>query len=231
MVNSIKLYLKAITKDPHAILNYVIWGRDQMLRRQLEKVLETDVEKFYEEFKAMKDFHLSISNIIETQPQVHISAPRELYAIIRAVKPKVVVETGVGAGVSSAYILLALRKNGAGMLYSIDLPDKSILRGHKPGYAVPYELRKGWFLVLGPSKEKLPNLLSMLGGIDIFLHDSEHTYENMTFEFQTSFPYIKDGGMLISHDIHFNKAFDDFCKRVKRKPVKLWTTGLGIVRK
>ena len=36
------------------------------------------------------------------------------YAAIRALKPNCVVETGVANGVSSSYLLLALRKNGRG---------------------------------------------------------------------------------------------------------------------
>ena len=45
-----------------------------------------------------------------------------LYAMIRRQKPRVVVETGVGAGGTTATILKALRDNGAGHLFSIDLP-------------------------------------------------------------------------------------------------------------
>src|SRR5208282_6231099 len=36
------------------------------------------------------------------------------YAVIRAFRPKIVVETGVANGVSSTYLLLALRTNGCG---------------------------------------------------------------------------------------------------------------------
>ncbi|MFA5089295.1 MAG: hypothetical protein WC552_09725, partial [Candidatus Omnitrophota bacterium] len=45
-----------------------------------------------------------------------------LYALIRSKKPEKVVETGVGPGMSSAFILKALQRNGYGKLYSIDLP-------------------------------------------------------------------------------------------------------------
>jgi len=45
-----------------------------------------------------------------------------LYALVRVFQPEVVVETGVGPGGSSAFILNALERNGFGHLYSIDLP-------------------------------------------------------------------------------------------------------------
>jgi len=44
-----------------------------------------------------------------------------LYAMVRALKPEVVVETGVANGVSSSFILKALDRNSRGRLYSIDL--------------------------------------------------------------------------------------------------------------
>jgi hypothetical protein len=40
------------------------------------------------------------------------------YAVVRAFQPRIVVETGVANGVSSAYILLALQANGRGALSS-----------------------------------------------------------------------------------------------------------------
>ena len=50
----------------------------------------------------------------------HFRGAPELYSIIRALKPRRVIETGVGSGYSSTYILTALRQNGGGRLYSIE---------------------------------------------------------------------------------------------------------------
>ena len=44
-----------------------------------------------------------------------------IYLLVRSLKPETVVETGVCYGASSAYILQALKDNGRGVLYSIDL--------------------------------------------------------------------------------------------------------------
>ena len=44
------------------------------------------------------------------------------YLVCRLLEPAVVVETGVAYGVSSAFILRALEKNGRGVLHSVDLP-------------------------------------------------------------------------------------------------------------
>jgi hypothetical protein len=77
---------------------------------------------------------------------------------------------------------------------------------------------------------ELPRLLKDLDSIDVFFHDSLHTYEHMMFEFKTAWPKIKKNGILISDDIHLNNSFIDFCKAVKCKPVIL-SANLGIIVK
>ena len=174
-----------------------------------------------------------------------------LYTFCRLVRPRTVIETGVATGVSSAFILQALEENSIGTLHSIDLPryqthpssDESdcslrsepggpiIPLGKEPGFVVPTELRKRWNLALGPSEELLPRLVSQVGDIDLFFHDSAHTYEMMTFEFETVWPKIREGGLLLSHDVEWNSAFSDFGARMREKPVFLRGTGIGGLRK
>ena len=62
------------------------------------------------------------------------------------------------------------------------------------------------------------------------MHDSEHTYENMTWEFQTVWPYLKTGGLLLSHDVEANSAFPDLCTSVKGKSFVFERTFGGIVK-
>jgi hypothetical protein len=47
---------------------------------------------------------------------------RLAYAMCRALKPNVVVETGIAYGVSTAFVLKALDVNRNGKLHSVDLP-------------------------------------------------------------------------------------------------------------
>lgn len=130
-----------------------------------------------------------------------------LYVVVRLLKPTLLVETGVGAGISSTYILQALRLNGRGKLYSIDLPDQTGLSG----WAVPDKLRGYWDLRLGSSKDLMPALLHETGPIEMFLHDSDHSYENMMFEFRTVWPFLKNHGLFLAHDVGRNDALFDFC--------------------
>jgi predicted O-methyltransferase YrrM len=43
------------------------------------------------------------------------------YAMCRLLRPKIAVETGVGYGWTTIFILLALEKNGVGHLHSVEL--------------------------------------------------------------------------------------------------------------
>src|SRR5436309_3017581 len=45
------------------------------------------------------------------------------YAVCRRLKPEIALETGVGCGYSTGYVLQALSDNGMGRLYSVDLPN------------------------------------------------------------------------------------------------------------
>jgi predicted O-methyltransferase YrrM len=161
-----------------------------------------------------------------------------LYRLLRDVRPRVAVETGVCNGVSTAFLLLALEDNGEGELHSIDLPEVAgeeyeqgtfwdgkggavIPPGKEPGWMVPAELRDRWHLVLGRSQDELPPLLERLGEIDFFMHDSEHSYECMSFEFRAAWNALRDGGVLVADDVNVNTAWDEFLREVGREPEAL----------
>jgi predicted O-methyltransferase YrrM len=147
-----------------------------------------------------------------------------LWMLIRHLKPLRIVETGVARGVSSAFILDALDKNGVGHLWSIDLPP---IRGANEftGSAVPARLQNRWTYILSSSRRALPPLLFELGAIDIFLHDGLHTAETMTFEFHHVWPYLVKNGVLVSDDVQSNAAFADFASRIDRQPLLMTDAG------
>src|SRR4051812_6926009 len=62
---------------------------------------------------------------------------RLCYAVCRARKPRVVVETGVAFGVTTAFILKALEQNGSGELHSVDLPPLGRAAEKQVGSLVP----------------------------------------------------------------------------------------------
>ena len=153
------------------------------------------------------------------------------YAIVRALRPETIVETGVANGVSSAHVLLALHKNRQGTLHSIEIGDSTYLpTGRKPGWVVPDWLRGRWKFHLGDARQILHPLARELPPLDLFTHDSLHTYEHMKFEFEQAFPLLRPGGILIADDALWNEAFWDFA-RAKMVPYAQILHGVGVLRK
>ncbi|MFB6214274.1 MAG: class I SAM-dependent methyltransferase, partial [Candidatus Bipolaricaulia bacterium] len=119
----------------------------------------------------------------------------KLYSFLRGKQPELVVETGVCNGLSTATILKAMHDNENGRLFSVDLPrtteDQSrsavIPAGESPGWAVPDSLKGRWEFREGDSIYRTPEILKKLHDqdrqIDLFLHDSEHSFEVMMIEF------------------------------------------------
>jgi predicted O-methyltransferase YrrM len=165
------------------------------------------------------------------------SATNELAAIdyvtIKLLEPDIVVETGVWGGVSSWTMLHAMNEIGKGRLISIDLPTPNTELLPEVGYLVPDNLRDRWELRIGPAGKLLPAVLDEVGAIDVFQHDSRHSYTNQLREYRTAWPYLSEGGLLISDDVS-NDALHDACESWNQSPVIVHqskSSPVGLVRK
>jgi predicted O-methyltransferase YrrM len=137
-----------------------------------------------------------------------------LYTAIRICKPMVVLETGTAAGASATYILSAMEKNGCGFLYSIDAASD---RTHI-GCLVPDGVRSRLNICYGSSLLLIPEIAEKANGIDFFVHDSLHTYEHMTAEYELFYRHRGiAGGIICSHDILMSNAWDHFIRRHRLK--------------
>lgn len=144
------------------------------------------------------------------------------YILVRAVKPEHVIETGVAFGGSSALMLAALVHNNYGRLVSIDLPAYAAMTGHKSGSAigilVPDDFRCRWDLRQANALEALQPAFAEATP-SIFVHDSDHSYRHMMFEYTLAASYMPKGSILISDDTRMNNAFYDFTGAVGAKIV------------
>jgi predicted O-methyltransferase YrrM len=131
-----------------------------------------------------------------------------LYGLTRWLRPAVVVESGGFIGMSSAFILKALADENiaAATLYSIELSGDC-----EQGALVPDELRSSSRLI--PMQGRIEDFLKrdqLPRPIDMFLHDSSHSFRHMLWEFRQFWPLLRDGGLLLSHDVQMNAAFPEF---------------------
>jgi predicted O-methyltransferase YrrM len=156
-----------------------------------------------------------------------------MYFLVRALKPKLMIETGVAQGKSSSMILLAMHHNKVGKLMSIDLPNyegKDLADGAKTstgkkevGWLVPDFLRERWALHLGDAKVELPKVLSEIDqAVDVFFHDSLHTVEHVLFELNTVFPQLAENGLILVDDCdsYPKIAVDEFIKEKKKTVIQ-----------
>lgn len=151
-----------------------------------------------------------------------------LYGLCRALKPQVVIETGVAAGISTSFIGAAMAENGAGMHYSIELPPSDVNPNRKRhedggefawpkggvGWAIPDQVRASLAerhrLILEDVRIALPRLLDRVGPVDLFFHDDLHTPAQMRWQFRLVWPRIAPGGVLAADDA--NIGWIDFCR-------------------
>jgi hypothetical protein len=101
------------------------------------------------------------------------------YLVARALKPKLIVETGIYQGLGSLVLLRALERNrqegSPGELMSFDaLPSA--------GSVVRAQARRGWSRIVGSTRD---TLVPALEGrqVDMLFQDTSHDEENQSFEF------------------------------------------------
>ena len=137
---------------------------------------------------------------------------------IKKQRPEIVVETGYG--VSTLFILDALDANKKGMLYSVD---------PKPWFADRIEhprlelIEKKSFDALADLYLRIPEPL------DLFLHDSNHDVECMTFELEFGFACLSPGGWIACDDYVWggHNAWYKFLSKYMLADVKLGSLALA----
>ena len=145
---------------------------------------------------------------------------RAVWCLTRHLRPAKVVETGVARGITSRFILEALAQNGAGHLWSVDLPPPRDRNLHAQiGSAVPEGLRDRWTYVHGSSRRRIGKLLGQLGEINLFIHDSRHSERNLLFELHHAWGALKPGGVLVADDVDLNCGLHSF---VDSHPGQRW---------
>ncbi len=167
---------------------------------------------------------------------VEVEVGELLYALIRSTKPRIVVETGTGDFYSTAHILQAIADNGFGFLHTFDIKQKF----NEHDYP---EFNDKYIFYLGDALEMGKKLIRNLdvepyqhlfpSTIDFIFLDSDHTYEQVTDEFNLFYPYLKVGGVICFHDTILDKreqkAVDEIRLRNDIEMIRLFTSrGLDV---
>jgi predicted O-methyltransferase YrrM len=140
-----------------------------------------------------------------------------VYALVRSMRPRIVLETGVANGHSSFFILNAMRTNDFGVLHSTDCSSEV-------GSLLSDRDREKWrlhVLDLHNLKKSFGEVLNDLAPIDVFLHDSDHANAWQFFELQTALKRLAPGGIVASDDCDSCYAFLDVCRGAGLQPAFL----------
>jgi hypothetical protein len=73
-------------------------------------------------------------------------------------------------------------------------------------------------------------LLERIGRLDMFLHDSDHTYDTMMYEYITAWPYLPKHALLLSDDVKMSTAFTEFTQDTSSVSIT-YKGRLGIIQK
>lgn len=151
------------------------------------------------------------------------------YAFVRALKPRVVVESGIDKGLGSCVLASALRRNTAegraGYLYAIDIDPKA-------GYLFQAPYTDCGRILYGDSLSVLQDLNER---IDLFIHDSRHSPEHERNEFELVASKLEPKALVLSDNAHSTGELMAFAERTRRqflffqeRPSLHWYPGGGI---
>ncbi|MEZ4904590.1 MAG: class I SAM-dependent methyltransferase [Spirosomataceae bacterium] len=151
------------------------------------------------------------------------------YAIVRAAKPTLVIETGVDKGLGSCVIAAALLKNKTegfeGKYYGTDInPNAGFL--FKPPYSAMGKVLYG---------DSITSLKKITENIDIFINDSDHSASYEAQEYETIQHLLSDKSYIIADNAHCNTKLHEFALKTGRKfsyfqelPKNHWYQGASI---
>jgi predicted O-methyltransferase YrrM len=161
---------------------------------------------------------------VEMDQSIQVARRAGWYATIRATKPEVLVETGTDKGLGSCVIAEAIRRNGVGHLYTIDIEPES-------GFLIGERYRDLVTQIVGNSVAHLSNLKN----VDWFIHDSDHSAEHESAEFAAITPTLTDRALLLSDNAHVTDVLADWSRTNNRSflyfqevPANHWYSGAGI---
>ena len=197
---------------------------------------ESTIEQFVRELETDDVFRRQLETLTRNSPDRHNCdvEPRYgrrlgWYALVRATRPHVVVETGVDRGLGTAVLAAAMHRNASegfpGVVYATDIVPEC---GHLLGE--PY--KQHCKIVLGDSVQTLRRFSRQ---VDIFLHDSDHRPEYEWEEFLAVESRLHPGSIVLSDNSQHSPKLREFARRIGRsflyfqdQPRNHWWPGDGI---
>ena len=151
------------------------------------------------------------------------------YAIVRAMKPRLIVETGVDKGLGSCILTAALKRNTEegfpGRYIGTDINPKA-------GYLLTGEYAEFGSILYGDS---ITSLRTISDEVDIFINDSDHSSDYEYREYLTIASKLSSHALVLGDNAHCCDKLLQFSLESGRrfvffqeKPINHWYPGGGI---
>ena len=151
------------------------------------------------------------------------------YAIARATKPRIIVETGVDQGMGAVVLCAALARNALegkpGQYFGTDI-------NREAGYFLQSSYASYGQVLYGDS---LGSLNTMAETIDLFINDSDHSESYELAEYELIKTKISPSAILLGDNSHVTSKLAEFSMREGRRfvflseePANHWYRGAGV---
>jgi len=151
------------------------------------------------------------------------------YALVRILKPKLVIETGIDKGLGSCVLAAALLRNVAegfpGSMIGTDINPRA-------GYLLNPPYTQVAKVMYGDS---ITSLQTLPGPIDLFINDSDHSADYEAREYGIIDSKLSKNALIIGDNAHSNNKLMTFALQTNRrflyfqeKPEGHWYPGAGI---
>jgi predicted O-methyltransferase YrrM len=191
-----------------------------------------EVMGYIKEAEADEQLKAHVINMARSGPDRSYSDPRadfakrlSWYAVVRVMKPEVIIETGVDKGLGAVVLAAAVLKNGRGRYYGTDI-DPTAGRMLSGPYAKAGEILYG---------DSIESLNRFSGTVDLFINDSDHSAEYEGREYVFIAPKLSDRAIVLGDNSHATDELMDWSERTGRrflfwseKPAGHWYPGGGI---
>jgi predicted O-methyltransferase YrrM len=118
-----------------------------------------------------------------------------IYALVRALKPEHVVETGTHKGFSTLMVAQALKDNQRGHLHTIDIVDYGVM-----AECGRFGLENQVTFIVGESSAVIPSLIGRIPRIDFLWLDADHGTDSVLREVEAATPLLGTGSYIALHD-------------------------------
>ncbi len=200
------LYLFGKNSLSNANYSPVLNSFDQLEERMGIKDFKIDTSGMLRDLElSFKEIRLKLNNpnIKNVFEEPSFTRVLVLGFLIQSDKFSQIIESGTQNGVSTILISNLIKKFKANLeIHSIDVVNHpKISDSGIKYYVLNQPVRKNF--------RELTNKINLPG--TIFFHDSDHTKENMKFEFDWAWNHLQVSA-LVSDDIESNSSFADFCR-------------------